>query len=116
MASNVEMHIDANGETLDNAKIEHGVTLDELGTETAGRNDPKRRKREFRGRQVQMMAISTSNSDIFANEVGMAIGSGLLFDTGGNLYLDGPVSLVLGYVLVGSVMYAVMVYNLLFVI
>lgn len=52
---------------------------------------------------------------LFANGVGIAIGSGLLFDTGGILYLDGPVSLVLGYLFVGSVMYAVMVYKFLFV-
>lgn len=74
---------------------------------------PRKRSRQFRGRQIQMMAISWFPSGFgpVANYQGLVIGSGLLFDTGGYLYLDGPVSLVLGYLIVGTIMYSVMVRN-----
>lgn len=41
--------------------------------------------------------------------VGAAIGTGLLFQSGKALYIGGPVSLWLGYLLMGTVMYAVLV-------
>jgi yeast amino acid transporter len=41
--------------------------------------------------------------------VGAAIGAGLLFQSGKALYIGGPVSLWLGYLLMGTVMYAVLI-------
>jgi len=40
---------------------------------------------------------------------GAAIGNGLLLQSGTNLYLAGPISLLLAYILMGTVVYAVMV-------
>jgi hypothetical protein len=45
-----------------------------------------------------------------ADTVGSAIGAGLLFDSGRPLYLGGPVSLLLAYILMSSVLYAVLVF------
>jgi hypothetical protein len=56
--------MDAQVETLDHTKLEHGLPFNQLKAETSSRNDGRRREREFRGRQVQMMAISTTGHTI----------------------------------------------------
>ena len=40
--------------------------------------------------------------------VGAAVGSGLLFHSGKVLALGGPVSLILGYLFMGTVLYSVL--------
>jgi len=49
---------------------------------------------------------------LVSNSLGLAIGSGLLYDSGTRLYAAGPASLFLGYVFGGTVLAAVLVDSL----
>lgn len=53
---------DENLQTIESGELEKGDLENrrhfELSTAPSNTNDPRRRAREFRGRQVQMMAIS----------------------------------------------------------
>lgn len=71
-------------------------------------------KTKFRGRHIQMMGLGTTltpNQNIglsYADTLGAAIGSGVLYNSGTPLFLAGPVSLFLAYLWIGTVMYAMM--------
>jgi amino acid permease len=72
--------------------------------------DSERRPHELKRRQVQMMAFGT-NEPVFQidNDSGASLGTGILYGPGGQLYLSGPISSVLGYLVMGSIQYAVVV-------
>lgn len=65
--------------------------------------------KKLKARHIQMMALGTLYAKQQSNRLpGAAVGSGLLFQSGRALYFGGPISLFLGYLLMGSVTYAVM--------
>jgi amino acid permease len=69
---------------------------------------PQKKAREFRARHIQMMALGIV-PQCLSDISGSTIGTSLLFSVGGQLYNSGPVSLLLAYLLVGSLVYAVLV-------
>ena len=65
--------------------------------------------KKLKVRHIQMMALGTLDAKEQSNRLpGAAVGSGLLFQSGKALYFGGPISLFLGYLLMGSVTYSVM--------
>jgi len=73
-------------------------------------SEKEERARRFRPRHLQMMALGIVK--FFGIDFsGSSIATGLFFQTGKMLYFSGPVSMLLAFVLMGSVSYAVMVSN-----
>lgn len=64
----------------------------------------------FKARHVEMMALGILDqiNDV-AQYLGSCIGAGIFLGTGPALYNSGPISLCLGYLFVGTVVYAVSV-------
>jgi len=70
--------------------------------------DTERKAWEFRGRHIQMMALGI----LFLQSllmVGVSIGTGVLYQSGYDLFVGGPVTLLLAYISMGTVAYAVIV-------
>lgn len=59
--------------------------------------DHVKRKREFKGRHIQMMGI------------GATIGAGVLLQSGKSLYFAGPISVFIAYLTIATVVYSVLV-------
>jgi amino acid permease len=78
------------------------------GTPQANQEEVKR-KREFKGRHIQMMAIGTCLFFQSNNFVGGTIGTGVLLQSGRSLYYTGPVSILIAYLLMATVVYSVLV-------
>jgi hypothetical protein len=78
-------------------------------TVPSNRDETSRRPKEFAARHIQMMAIGTASQLQVLTLIGAAIGNGLLIQSAESLYLSGPVPLLLAYLFIGSLVYAVMV-------
>ena len=74
-----------------------GSIQGEGGDSVIATNDPRPEIATFRRRQVQMLPIC------------VMVGTGLLYQSGKLLAVGGPVSLVLAYLLMGSVTYSLQV-------
>lgn len=72
-------------------------------------NSRVQKLQEFAGRHVTMMALGNIARLNLLTLTGSAVGTGLLYQSGEALHLSGPVSLWVAYLLMGSVLYAVMV-------
>jgi amino acid permease len=71
--------------------------------------DPVRRRREFKGRHIQMMGLGKL-PEVLANSEGAAIGTGLFYQSGKVLYFAGPIPACIAYLLMGTVLYSVLVW------
>lgn len=82
----------------------------------SGRNTPQpnrdqvKRKREFKGRHIQMFGIGTY-AIVSVNQltIGATIGAGVLLGSGKSLYFAGPASTFLAYLVIATVVYSVLV-------
>jgi hypothetical protein len=70
---------------------------------------PRRKPWEFLGRHVTMMALGTPGAQVYVLIEALPIGTGVLYESGGYLPDSGNVTLLLAYLLTGTVMYAVTV-------
>ena len=69
-----------------------------------------RPERTFKARHIQMMALGSPLSFPTLIMTGVSIGSGLLYQSGIQLASSGPVSLLLAYIFMGTVVYSVLVH------
>ena len=65
--------------------------------------------REFKARHIVMMGLGNSTGHPKLIVTAASLASGLFVNSSGGLYYSGPVSLALGYLLMGTVSYAVLV-------
>jgi amino acid permease len=84
------------------------VNSDKNNTIAEGKDSPRWR-RKFKGRHIQMMGLGIVHLYIDLTREGAGIGTGILYQSGRVLYYAGPIPALLGYVLMGTVIYSVLV-------
>jgi len=120
----------ANGDFGSGIDYVNGIELRDFGVQDHGKLEDEAQvtdeglpiqqyrtgQRLFLRRHIQMMAISTPNfpTRLCSCSIGVSIGTGVFYYTGSPYYAEaGPVSLLLAFVLSGTVAYGVLVPSLL---
>lgn len=87
---------------------DHANLAEANGPDRRGLFGNRDRARWFRPRHVQMMALGIS-LQFEIDHPGSSIATGLFFQTGKMLFFSGPVSMLLAFLLIGTLNYAVLV-------
>jgi amino acid permease len=76
---------------------------------TFGKIQRRRQAWELKRRQFEFMTFGIRNSKEWLNHLGATIGIGIFLRSAQALFLGGPIAMILAYILIGSVAYAITV-------